>query len=132
MSSRKAMASSPSLADTLRFFKPASASSRSTRKRSSGLSSAISTIGRERAAGMDDVATLHEGADAFIGDAALDFDEAAVDHHFACRFARHVVLPAGGVTGLLHVHAEVDLIDEDLDMSLRLHCAAHYAEAHPR
>jgi hypothetical protein len=34
------------------------------------------------------------------------------------------VLPARGVAGFLEVHAEVDLVDEDLDMALWLQAAA--------
>ncbi len=39
---------------------------------------------------------------------------------------------ARGVAGFLHVEAEIDHVDDDLHMALRLHVAAHDAEAHER
>ena len=39
------------------------------------------------------------------------------------------VLDAGGVAGRLHVHAEVDQVHQHLHVPLRLHVAAHHAEA---
>ena len=36
-----------------------------------------------------------------------------------------------GIAGLLHVHAKVDEVAEHLDVPLRLHVAAHQAEAQP-
>ena len=42
------------------------------------------------------------------------------------------MLPARGVAGFLHIHAEIDLVDEHLHVALRLHRAAHEAEGFPR
>src|SRR5262249_31302693 len=42
------------------------------------------------------------------------------------------VTEAGGVDRLLQVHAEHQEIEQQLRMTLRLHRAAHQAEAHPR
>ena len=39
---------------------------------------------------------------------------------------------AGGIAGLLHVHAEVDDVGDDLRVGLRLVVAAHHAERHQR
>ena len=36
------------------------------------------------------------------------------------------------ITGLLRAHSEIDEIDDDLDMALRLHGATHHTETHPR
>src|SRR6185437_16189091 len=32
------------------------------------------------------------------------------------------------IAGLLHIHSEIDHVDQDLDMALRLHVAAHQPE----
>ena len=37
---------------------------------------------------------------------------------------------ARGVEGLLQIHAAIDQIDQDLDMTLRLHISPHAAERH--
>ena len=50
-----------------------------------------------------------------------------VDEH-----VRTGVPDARGLAGFLHVHAEVDQVDEHLRVSLRLHVAAHDAERQPR
>ena len=42
------------------------------------------------------------------------------------------MLPARSIAGFLHVQAEIDLVGEDLDVTLRLHAAAHDAECFPR
>jgi hypothetical protein len=42
------------------------------------------------------------------------------------------VQDARRVAGFLQVHAEVDQVDHDLHVALRLHRAAHHAEAEPR
>ncbi len=39
---------------------------------------------------------------------------------------------ARGVAGFLQVHAEVDEVHQNLHVPLRLHVAAHHAEAQPR
>ena len=39
---------------------------------------------------------------------------------------------ARDLSGFLHVHAEVDQVEEHLDVPLRLHVSAHYAEREPR
>ena len=41
-------------------------------------------------------------------------------------------MPARGVAGFLHVHAEVDDVGQHLHVALRLHVAAHEAERHER
>ena len=53
--------------------------------------------------------------------------EPARDQFFGTR-----VVEARRVAGLLQVHAEVDEVDDDLHVALRLHVAAHHAEAHER
>ena len=40
------------------------------------------------------------------------------------------VVEARGVAGFLQAHVEVEQVDEDLHVALRLHVAAHDAEAH--
>ena len=42
------------------------------------------------------------------------------------------MLPAGSIAGFLHVQSKIDLVGEHLDMTLRLHAAAHDAERFPR
>src|SRR6516165_9759584 len=42
------------------------------------------------------------------------------------------MLPAGRVAGFLDVQTEIDLVCEDLYMTLRLHTAAHDTESFPR
>src|ERR1700694_1530482 len=72
-------------------------------------------------------------AHGFVGNAALDFNVAAgFGHLFAGRLAVALVLPARGVARFLYIQAEVDLIGEDLHVTLRLHSAAHDAERLPR
>ena len=41
------------------------------------------------------------------------------------------MLPARGVAGFLHIHSEIDHVRQDLDVTLRLHAAAHHAECVP-
>jgi hypothetical protein len=41
------------------------------------------------------------------------------------------VVKAGCVAGFLDVHSEVDDVGEHLHVALRLHVAAHHAEAEP-
>src|SRR5437867_7901258 len=52
------------------------------------------------------------------------------------RFERDVcplhVAEARCIDRLLHVHSEDEKIEQHLDMSLRLHGAAHHPKAHPR
>ena len=42
------------------------------------------------------------------------------------------MLPARGVAGFLHIQAEIDLVGQHLDVTLRLHPAAHDTERFPR
>ena len=69
---------------------------------------------------------LHHG----LGDAALGLDGAAVGAAGRAGRRRGAdVLDARRFAGLLHVHAEVDQVHQHLHVPLRLHVAAHDAEA---
>src|SRR5258705_13247144 len=41
------------------------------------------------------------------------------------------MLDTRSVAGVLQIHSEIDQVDDDLDVSLRLHGPTHDAEAHP-
>src|SRR5690349_6649502 len=61
----------------------------------------------------------------------FEYDLPSILHDFTCRFARAVMARARSVAGLLQVHPEVDQVDDDLHMPLRLHGAAHEPERQP-
>ena len=64
-----------------------------------------------------------------LRDARFGLDGAAGGHaRLAGRRGRADMLDTGVFAGLLHVHAEIKQIDQDLHVSLRLHVAAHDAE----
>ena len=51
---------------------------------------------------------------------------------FARRSRATQMSDASQITSMLHVHTEVDHINQDLNMTLRLHVSAHDAEAEVR
>ncbi len=67
-----------------------------------------------------------------VADAALEVDPAAVGHLLIGRLRRAAVPHPRRVARFLQVHVEVDEVHDDLRMRLRLHRAAHHAEAEPR
>src|SRR5207237_4052346 len=80
----------------------------------------------------DIVAFLFQFARGLERHAALEIHVAAgLRQLFAGWFAIAFVLPARGVAGFLNRHAEIDLVREDLNVTLRLHSAAHHAERFP-
>src|SRR5688572_3761765 len=62
----------------------------------------------------------------------LEDNLAAIGHALARGLARAVMAHSRHVARLLQVHAEIDEVDDDLYMTLRLHRAAHHAERQPR
>src|SRR5438477_2546233 len=78
------------------------------------------------------VAALFQLANDFVGDPALDFNVTAFFHFFAGRFVIAFVLPPRSISRFLHVQIKVDLVSQNLDMSLWLHPAAHHTKRFPR
>ena len=68
----------------------------------------------------------------FGGNAGLEIYVTAVFHFLAGRFVVAFVLPARRVARFLHVQIKINLVRQHLDMTLRLHSAAHHAECFPR
>ena len=93
------------------------------------LVAAIRAIGKDHA-----MALAHQRAHGLVREAGLEVHFTAVGHRgvLASGLGGPVVLDARRVTGLLQVHAEVEHVDQDLHVTLRLHRAAHHAEAQPR
>ena len=69
----------------------------------------------------DFVSHFDEFAFSFLGKSEFEEGLAAVDAGGACGLRRADVLDAGRIARFLQVHAEIDQIDEDLHVSLRLH-----------
>src|SRR5438477_5022679 len=78
------------------------------------------------------VTTFFQVADDFIWNSTLDFNVTAAPHFIASWFVIALVLPARSVARFLHVQAKIDLIRQDLDVSLWLHSATHHAKDFPR
>src|SRR5690606_8967232 len=58
--------------------------------------------------------------------------DAQIGRILAHRFGRSLMVPTRRVARRLDLEPVIDAIDDDLRLPLRLHVAAHYAEAHPR
>src|SRR5438105_2208599 len=78
------------------------------------------------------VAALFQFALRLCGNAAFKIHVAAVFHLLAGRFVVALVLPARRIARFLHIQTEIDLVRQHLNMTLRLHSAAHHAECLPR
>src|SRR4051794_10935842 len=75
--------------------------------------------------------TLLQLADGIAWEAGLKVNGAAIGFGRSTgRSARADVIETRGVAGFLQSHAEVEEVHKNLDMALRLHIAAHHAEAH--
>src|SRR5438477_7636358 len=68
----------------------------------------------------------------FVRDRTLDFNITAFFLFFAGRFVIAFVLPPRSISRFLHVQIKVDLVSQNLDMSLWLHPAAHHTKRFPR
>src|SRR5205823_5909466 len=68
----------------------------------------------------------------FVRNPALDFNITSFFHFFPGRFVIAFVLPPRSISRFLHIQIKVDLVSENLDMSLWLHPAAHHAKRFPR
>jgi predicted dehydrogenase len=89
-------------------------------------------VAAEAAAGIDQAVPLGlQGAADLGADARFEPHRAAVAGARAGRVGGADVEEPGGVARLLDVHAEVDQVAEHLHVPLRLHVAAHHAEAQP-
>src|SRR6476620_8346494 len=78
------------------------------------------------------VAALFQLADDFVRNPALDFNVTAFFHFFAGRFVIAFVLPPGSIACFLYIQSKIDLVGQNLDMSLWLHPAAHHTKRFPR
>ena len=88
---------------------------------------------RARPSATDDVAALSQVLPNILADAALQGDRAAaVRHRSAGRLLAAAVGPAGGVARFLRAHAKLRLVEEGLNLPLRLEVATHDAERQPR
>src|SRR5262245_35249831 len=90
-------------------------------------------IAAERSARADHlVSLLFERLDGRVGDARLGADGAAAGDHRTPRERRRTrMLETGRVARFLHVHPEVDQVDEHLRLPLRLHVSPHDPERQP-
>src|SRR5262245_26068509 len=71
--------------------------------------------------GFDPVAAALEFIDDYRRQTILEMEHAAVVHHGPGWLTRSSVVEARGVTGLLEIHAQVEQIDQHLDVPLGLH-----------
>src|SRR5438045_4632827 len=78
------------------------------------------------------VTAFFQFADDLIWDSALDFNVATFFHFFAGRFIISLMLPACSVARFLRIQTKIDLIGQDLNVSLWLHPASHHPERFPR
>src|SRR5256885_808502 len=56
----------------------------------------------------------------------------STDRGFECETLTFDVAKARLLARLLHIHAEINQVEQDLHMPLRLHIAAHHSEREPR
>ncbi|QNG73598.1 hypothetical protein EIELFIGP_02424 [Stenotrophomonas maltophilia] len=73
----------------------------------------------------------HQRTHRLVREAGFQIHFAAIGHRrgLTRRFSRAFVLDARRITGFLQVHPEIHQVHHDLRMALRLHRAAHHAEA---